>query len=726
MKPSRADAVTVSDAPGLKHLFSPRAVAVVGASQDTKRVGGEIIANLRGGGYRGRILPINPKYEHVLDYPAYPSLQAAGGGVDVAVLAVAADRVAAVVEDCGKAGIPYAVVLSSGFSEVGAHGRRLQEDLDRAIAKSGVRVVGPNCIGLLNTAEHLYCGFGPGFRNYRLQPGPAAMVSQSGGYAFSVVGLCDHQGLGFSKVFSTGNECDLSTADLIDFLLDDDGVEVIVCYIEGVRDGRRLVEVGQKALARGKPILCWKVGNSAPARSAAASHTANLSAPYELYQSAFEKTGFIEIREIEDLVDSARAFLGRRLPRGPNAAIVTTSGGSGVLMADRCAEAGLALPQPRPALLERVASLLPPHSAVSNPIDLTAQVGDDGPRFNQVVRAFLDDAAFDQIIVRYGAVQSAGGPAWAADLAALAGSTDKPLLVAWSRVPDPSSPALQTLQAHRVPWFVTPGRAVCGASALHRFARARAALAAANAAHDEAPALGPLYLMGRRGALSEKASKHIVSGWGIAIPREVCLGLDEVRALPALPFPGPVVVKVDSADLPHKTEAGAVRTNVQSLAALKEAAEAIVQASRTYKPDAKIDGVTIQEQCAGLEMIAGGFVDPYFGPVVVAGLGGIHAEVFRDVARRLAPVTRAEAREMLAGLKAAPLLEGYRGMPKRDVAAMAEVIYRLGHALARFQNDIREIDLNPVFVRAEGEGAVAADALIVLPEAENASTLHAS
>jgi acetate---CoA ligase (ADP-forming) len=706
-------------ATGLKRLFAPRTIAVVGASQDTERVGGEIIANLLGGGYRGRIVPVNPKYGDVLGQRAYPTLRAAQGDIDVAVVAVAADRVVDVVEECGAAGVPYAVVLSSGFGEVGDRGKRLQRQLDSVIARTGVRVVGPNCIGFLDVANRVYCGFGPGFRNYKLKRGPAAMVSQSGGYAFSVVGLCDHQGLGFSKVYSTGNECDLSTADLIDYLLDEDDVEVIVCYIEGVRHGRALVDVGRKALARGKPILCWKVGNSAQARSAAASHTANLSAPYEIYQSAFEQTGFIEIREIEDLVDIARGFLGRRLPRGRNVGIVTTSGGSGVLMADRCSEAGLALPPPGPGLVDRIAALLPPHSAISNPVDLTAQVGDNGPLFNAVVRAYLEDPDFDQVIVRYGAVQSAGGPGWAAELAALAQQQDKPLLVAWSRAPDFSLPALQTLEKHRIPWFVTPGRAVCAAAALHRFAQAKRTVGAIATKTEVQPRF-PTVAWPSRGVLSEKEAKAVVSRWGIAVPREIALTAEEMHELQTLPFDFPVVVKVDSRDLPHKTEAGGVRTGIASLLQLKQAAVEVVAAARAYKPDAHIDGVTVQQTCSGLELIAGGFVDPHFGPVVVVGMGGIYAEVFHDVVRRLAPVTRDEARCMLEALKAAPLLRGYRGMPPRDMAAMVEVIYNLGHALDQYSGEVREIDFNPVFLGAQGQGAVAADALIVLYE--NASS----
>ena len=698
----------------LHKLLEPAAIAVIGASEDRKKVGGEIVANLKLGGFPGQIFPVNPKSKEIGDYPCFPSVAEIPGAADLAVIAVNAPLVPAVIRQCGEAGVPLAVVLASGFGEAGSSGAALQQDLDKAIAESGVRVVGPNCIGLMNLQRRMFCGFGPGFRNYALSSGPVAMVTQSGGFGFSVVGLCNHQNVGFSKIVSTGNECDVSTADIIDHILGDDEIKVIVAYIEGVKNGRRLLEVGEKALERGKPILCWKVGNSNVARAAVASHTANLSAPYELFKTAFSRSGFIEIREIEDLVDVARGFIGGKIPRGRRVAVVTTSGGSGVLMADRCDEAQLTLPPPAASLRAEVSAMLPPHSAVANPIDLTAQVGDDAGRFNRVVKVFADDPVYDQVLVRYGAVQSPNAPAWAEELASIARNTDKPLLVAWSRVPDRASQALMILEKNNIPWFVTPGRAVTAAGALADFSSRREMLSRSRRAEVGAFRKIHLDLPAVAGSLGEGASKRIVRAYGIPTVEEKLLSLDEIAELDKSPFQFPVVMKVESPHIPHKTEAGAVITGVRSLRELKEGARKIVASAQAYRSDASIDGVLIQETCSGTELILGAFVDECFGPVVVLGLGGIYTEILKDVTRRFAPISETSARDMILELKAAPIFKGYRGALALDSEALALAISQLSYLIAHHESRIREIDINPLFVGPAGAGVRAADALVVL------------
>lgn len=698
----------------LHKLLEPRAIAVIGASEDPKKVGGEIVANLKLGGFPGQVFPVNPRSRTICDYPCFPSVADIPAAADLAIVAVNAPQVSAVIRQCGEADVPLAVVLGSGFSEAGKPGAALQDELHRAIAESGVRVVGPNCIGLMNLRRRMFCGFGPGFRNHALATGPVAMVTQSGGFGFSVVGLCNHQNLGFSKIISTGNECDVSTADIIEHILDDDEIEVIVAYIEGVKDGRRLLEVGEKALERGKPILCWKVGNSNVARAAVASHTANLSAPYELFKTAFARSGFIEIREIEDLVDVARGFIGGKIPRGRRVAVVTTSGGSGVLMADRCDEAQLTLPAPTAVLLDRISAMLPPYSAVANPIDLTAQVGDDAGRFNRVVKVFAEDPAYDQVLVRYGAVQSPNAPVWAEELASIARNTEKPLLVAWSRVPDRSSQALMILEKNNIPWFVTPGRAVTAAGALADFSSRREMLSRSRRAGSGAFKKIQLDLPAAAGSLGEGASKRIVRAYGIPSVDEKLLSLEEIAELKKSPFQFPVVMKVESPDIAHKTEAGAVITGVRSLSELKEGARKIAASAQAYRSDAAIKGILIQKTCTGTELILGAFVDECFGPVVVLGLGGIYAEILKDVARRFAPISERSARDMILELRAAPIFKGYRRMPPLDIDALAVAISRLSYLIAHHGNRIREIDINPLFVGAAGRGVRAADALVVL------------
>ncbi len=324
-----------------------------------------------------------------------------------------------VIIQCGKAGIPFAIVFSAGFrQEVGDEGVALEAELKAAVAESGVRVIGPNCIGTMNLVDRVYCGFGVGFKDPNLKKGPVAFVSQSGGFAYSVVALADAEGMGFNYVVSAGNEVDITTLELAADFLERDEVEVLVLYLEGVTDGRRLRALGARALELGKPILTWKAGNSAIGRAAAESHTASMTADYELYRAAFREGGFIEVRDVHEVVDITRAFLGRRMPRGSNIAHHhDLQAAPAVLMADECDRHGLTLPRFADATVKAIEEIAPKHCALGNPVDLTAQISGNDKDFNQIVELALNDPNMDQMIVRYGTVQGARGAAWATAIA---------------------------------------------------------------------------------------------------------------------------------------------------------------------------------------------------------------------------------------------------------------------------------------------------------------------
>lgn len=698
---------------GFARLLHPRGIAVVGASGDPRRIGGEPVRILQQTGYRGAVYPVNPKYAQLNGLPCYRDLASLPAPCDVAIVAVNAALVPSVIRDCGCARIPFAIVFSAGFREIGAAGAALEQELKTAAREAGVRVVGPNCIGMMNLNDRVYCGFGAGFANPSLKSGPVAFVSQSGGFAFSVVGLADFEGIGFNYVVSGGNEADITTLDLIADFLERADVEVVVSYMEGVSDGRRLRELGRRALALGKPVLVWKVGNATAARAAAESHTASMTADYLLYRTAFAEGGFIEIEDVHDLVDVTRAFLSRRLPRGPNVAVITTSGGSGVLIADVCERQGLTLPQLAPATLERIEPLAPQYASFGNPVDLTAQITGDHARVNQVCAHVLADPNVDQLIVRYGAVQGAKGVAWAEGLAAAAAQSDKPLLVAWSRVPDLSEPSLQMLEQNRIPWLLTPTRAARAAAALYAFARKRARwLAQSGRTFDRPIERGALRLPAGAGALSEHDSKECLAAYGIPVTREVVLAADVIEQLPRPPFPFPLAVKVDSPDIAHKTEAGAVRLAIRSLEELKRASREVVAAACAYNPDARIHGVLVSEMAQGEEVIAGAVNDRYFGPVVMFGLGGVFAEVLKDVVYRYAPFDAHTAREMIREIRGHPLISGYRGRPPRAIDALADALVRVSLLAADHADRIESLDINPLFVGTDR--VTAADALIVL------------
>lgn len=700
---------------GFTRLFEPRAIAVVGASADPKRIGADPVRILRETGYRGAIYPVNPRYAELNGIRCYPDLAAVPKPCDLAIVAVNAAAVATVIGDCGRAGIPFAIVFSAGFREAGPAGAAREAELKRAAQGAGVRVVGPNCIGLMNLKARVYCGFGAGFANPHLRAGPIAFVSQSGGFAFSVVGLADFERIGFNYVVSAGNEADIGTLDFIADFLERDDVEIVVSYLEGLSDGRRLRALGQRALELRKPILVWKVGNSAAARAAAESHTASMTAAYVCYRTAFEEGGFVEIDDVHDLVDAARAFQSRRLPRGPNVAAITTSGGSGVLIADVAERHGLTFPRLAPATLAHIEPLAPPYASFANPVDLTAQITGDHERVNAVCGHVLDDPGVDQLIVRYGAVQGAKGEAWARGLATVAGRSDKPVLVAWSRVPDAGETSLDILETHHVPWLLTPTRAARAAATLHRFARKRERWRAQQErGFGRSIERRALDWPAGRGPLSEHAAKQCLAAYGIAVTREVVLPPNVFEKLDRPPLPFPVAVKIDSPDIAHKTEAGAVRLDIDSLEVLQRAAREVLAAAHRYDAAARINGVLVSEMAHGEEVIIGAVNDRHFGPLVMFGLGGVFAEVLKDVVYRYAPFDFAAAHEMIAEIRGHAVLAGYRNRPRLAIDALAAALVRVSLLVTDHADRIASLDINPL--RVDEAHAVAVDVLIVLKE----------
>jgi acetyltransferase len=618
-----------------------------------------------------------------------------------------------VIRQCGKAGIAFATVFSAGFREVGAEGVALEAELKAAVAESGVRAIGPNCIGTMNLVDRVYCGFGVGFKNPNLKKGPVAFVSQSGGFAYSVVALADAEGIGFNYIVSAGNEADITTLELAADFLERDEVEVLVLYLEGVTDGRRLRALGARALELGKPILTWKAGNSAIGRSAAESHTASMTADYELYRAAFREGGFIEVRDVHEVVDITRVFLGRRMPRGSNIGIITTSGGSAVLMADECDRYGLKLPRLTDKTTNAIEQIAPKHCALGNPIDLTAQISGNNADFNRIVELALNDANVDQMIVRYGTVQGPKGAAWANEIAAIVEQAGKPLIVSLGRTADSAAAAIEVFDRRRIPWVLTPTRTAMAAGALNQYAeKQRHYLAAQSRAAKRPLARQELALPANTARLSEADSKKTLAAYGLAIARELVLTPVAIAALKESPLKFPLAVKIDSPDIPHKTEAGAVHLHVQNLAELKEAAATVVANAQRYKPGAQINGVLVAEMAAGTEVIIGVVNDRFFGPVVMFGLGGVFTELLKDVTYRFAPFDKETALEMIAEIKAAPLLSGYRGSAPLAVDALADTLARVSLLAADHADRIAEIDVNPLFVGVSG--VIAADALIVL------------
>jgi acyl-CoA synthetase (NDP forming) len=696
----------------LSRFLNPRGIAVVGVSAEPSRIGGQALKLLTEHGYKGEIYPVNPRYPEVHGLKCYPDLLAVPKPCDVALIALSAAQAAGAVEQCGKAGIPFALVLAGGYSEVGPEGKALQEQLVAAARKANVRMVGPNCLGIINLKDNARIGFGGTAQLRTLIPGPMAMVTQSGGFGFGVVAVASYFGVGCNYAISSGNEADLTLLDWVAHLIERPDVETVVAFMEGINDGRRLVEIGERALELGKPVLAWKVGNSAIGSKAATSHSARMTSGYELYRAAFKRGGLVEIRDVDDLVDIAKAFSIRKLPKGNRVGVATLSGGAGVLLADRCAESGLELPAFTEATTAKLKETLVSFASCANPVDATANGYNDAfASYGKAIQMVLADPNVDQVLARPPRGKSAR--VWSENLVKALEGTDKPVVLHWPTSPDDNGDVVTFLEQNRVPCILGAGRAVHALAVLSDFSRKqREFQQRGKRVPKRVIEKQALDLPAGAATLGEHRSREILKRYGVPVVAGKLMQPAEIEALKAAPLAFPAVVKIESADIPHKTEAGAVRLGVKDLDALKQAAREVVAAAKQYKADARIEGVLVQEMAGGTEVIVGAVNDATFGPTIAFGLGGVFTELLKDVTHRFAPFDAESAREMIGEVKGAALLSGYRGRPALDVAALADTLARLSLLAADHSDRIAEIDVNPLFVRESG--VVAADALIVL------------
>ena len=692
----------------LSHLFEPRGVAIVGASADLTRIGGQPVRALHRFGFAGKVYPVNPKYQEVDGLRCYPSVAEIDGPCDLALIAVPANAAVEAVRGCGAAGIPFCIVLSAGYRETGAAGAALEGKLRQAAADAGTRLIGPNCQGLLNFPARLYAGFGSIFQEPELVEGALSLVSQSGGFGFSVLMSLTARGIGFRVALSTGNEADITTPEVIEALIEDANTRIICAYIESVDDGRRLMQAGRRALAAGKPLLVWKSGNSADGARAASSHTGSMTGRYDIYRAAFRQAGIIEIFDIDDLADACRAFSGGILPAGKRVASVGISGGAGILFTDRAIARGLTLAKLGEDANTALRAAIPSFGSIGNPVDVTASVFNDFALLTSVINAMLADRQVDQLAVLLASLPGEGALRTARAIRDAIAKHNKPVMLSWAPSRKRAEAARAVLDEGHVPIYESPVRVAEAAAWLAGFAEARSA-----AAPIAPPTVTRVTKPGDEGALDEARSKALLREIGIPMAREVVLTADTEKA-GAIDLHFPVAVKLLSRDVPHKSEVGGVLLGVTNLDAVADAIRTIRANVQRQKPDTCIDGFIVAEMITdGLETLIGVVRDPSFGPVVAFGLGGVMTEVLKDVTYRIAPFGIDEARAMIGELRAAALFGAFRGRGPLDVEALAETIARVS-VLAAQVDWLAELDINPLFVRPRGQGVAAVDALVVV------------
>lgn len=720
----------------LAPFFTPDGVAIVGASRDPSKLSYGVVRNLIDPehGYPGPIYPINPKADEILGLKCYPDISAAPDPVELAVLILPAGMVSAAVEACGKRGIKAAVVISGGFREVGPEGAAREREMIEIAQRFGMRIMGPNGIGVIDTHTPLNTTFVKGMP----PAGSIAFLSQSGALCGGIIDWSMGRGVGFSRFLSVGNEADVNETDVIPFLAADTASKVITLYLEDVKGGPAFVDALRGAAAA-KPVLALKSGRTAGGQAATASHTGALAGVHAAFRAACRQTGVIEAESIQALFDGALALAYQPLPAGNRIAILTNAGGPAALAADTLEGAGLALARTSPQAQAALRSFLIPDAQVAGPVDLLGGADEHG--YRRALDALLADPACDgvlailvpQVLVNPVAVVEAFGAAAAAQAGprkpvvaclmgeaslAEAGKAAHAAAIPAYTFPEDAVAAFGTLW-QRARWTRRAGAGAQGSGGAEGLAEH--SVLRAKARHEVQNALLVARAAGGHG-LDAAAARPLLAAYGIPTPAEFLATSPHEAATFAARIGFPVALKLISPDILHKTEIGGVILNVQDEAAASAGFEAIVGRAHAAQPGAHVRGVQVQQMVAGgQEVIVGVQRDPTFGPLVMFGLGGVYVEALADVSFRLAPLTAADAEELIDEVRSAKLLAGLRGAPPADRAALVETIVRIGQ-LAADQPEIAELDINPLLVLPEGQGAVAVDARIILTRERPCST----
>lgn len=699
----------------LAALLEPRAIAVIGASAELTKLNGRPLKHLLDKGYPGRLYPVNPKYTTVAGLRCWPSVADLPERVDLAIVVLPARDVVEAVRELGRAGVPFAVVFSSGFGETGDEGRQRERDLLAAAAAGGVRICGPNCLGFVNAFERVTATFSQ-YAEGPTPAGPVGFVTQSGAFGTAIAALARQRGIGLGYFVNTGNEADVSFPEVMRHVIEDPRIRVGAGYVEGLRDGAGLVALAGRAMALGKPLVLTKVGRLGAGSRAAASHTGSLAGEDRVFDAVLRQHGVIRARNEEQMLDAVDVLASCALPAGSGLGIVTMSGGAGVLMADRAEELGLQVPVLAPRTRDALLAVIPDFASPQNPVDITAQFLARPALLTESVRIVLEDPQVHVGVV-WLQLMHAAADRIVGLFAQIRDTVSKPFVVVWVAAPESG---LRQLRELGIAVLRGAEPAVDAVAGLVAYAGARRRRDAERASSVAAPAAGPtpqplrLRLPEARGAVDTATAVALLRDAGVPM-LPVCRAADAQAAADAAQALGwPVVLKIESPDILHKTEVGGVRLDLRSAEAVRAAFGELVAAAREHRPGARLDGVIVQPMApgGGVEMVVGLQDDPVFGPVVMVGLGGVFVEVLQDVAFRRCPVAPEEAHRMLDELRGVALLGPVRGRAAVDRAALAELIVAVSLFGLAATPRLAELDLNPV--RVDAQGAVALDVVMVL------------
>lgn len=694
----------------MRELFEPASVAVIGASAERNKVGNIILGNIIESGFQGPLYPVNPRYEEILGLKCYPRVTDVPGPVEMAVVVVPAKFVLQVMEECGQKGVKAAVVISAGFKEVGLEGAKLERQLGELAHRYGMRVLGPNCLGLINTHHRMNATFaqeGP-------KEGNIAISSQSGAICVVVLDWAANINIGFSKFISVGNKLDVDEGHLLEYLREDPQTKVIGMYIEGTDRGREFLRQAELT-TRVKPVIALKAGRTSSGAKAASSHTGAMSGSDKVYDAAMRQSGVVRVKNIEEMFDLLQAFSTMPLPEGEGLAIVTNAGGLGVMAADACSDNGLTLASFEASTIERLKQGLPAAASLYNPIDV---VGDaDAERYDHAIRTVMDDPNVACVVALLAPTDLVDISSVAKTLTAFAGSSPKPIVTSFVGGKEMMAP-IDMLKAAGIPNYPSPERGIRALAAMveHRRSLDRKESHAVRPFEADREAVREVISSVRsegRLQLSENEGKRILKAYGIPTPREG-IAHDLASAVELAREIGyPVVMKVESPDIAHKTDVGGVVLDIDDDQELERSYQVMLSKVREKMPRAKVTGVSIQKMVKGREVIVGMVRDDQFGPVITFGLGGIFVEIMRDVTQGIAPLDRDDVERMVRSIRAYPMLAGARGKRPGDIPALVEAILKISQMAMEFP-ELEELEMNPVMVGDEGTGVTAVDALVTI------------
>jgi acetyltransferase len=690
----------------LSNIFNPKSIAVIGASRTPGKVGYDILENIIQYGYEGSVYAINPNASEILGIKSYPSLLDVPGKIDLAVVVVPSKNVIEVIGQCGAKEIDSAIVITAGFRESGLEGAKLENELIKKAKESGVRFIGPNCLGVIDTHSKVNASFAAGMP----AKGSIGFFSQSGALCLAILDRALPDEIGFSKFISMGNKSDISDTDIMLALAEDDNTRVILGYIEGVSDGRRFMEVASE-VSRKKPLIILKSGITSSGAKAASSHTGALAGREAAFDAAFKQSGVIRAHTINELFNYALAFANQPLPRGPYVAIITNSGGPGILAADACDKSDLQLIPLHKEIVDELRTFLPPVASFYNPIDILGDSGAD--RYEKALNTVLKDERINGVIVLLTPTAVVDVDATAMAVAHIASLIDRPILTSFMGKKSVESGS-KILMKYNVPNYSYPEEAVSTLHAMYRYKvwinRQEKTYPPLNKLKEKAVYIFDKVREERRERFTESEVHDVLNAYGFSQPKSLFARTSEEAVAAAKGIGYPVVMKIVSPHIVHKSDIGGVRTNLNSKKDVENAFFDITTHVRNIMPAAYIYGVIIQEMIrGGKEVIMGITKDPQFGHMVMFGLGGIYVEVLKDVSFRIVPLSQEDAHDLVRETKTFPLLRGVRGEAEADIEAIERALLQLSQLSIDFPQ-IFEADINPLLVMKRGEGAVAIDA----------------